>query len=79
MNLASGQQGKSLFVEELLRAWRGLINPCAWKSRFHASKNPMAIIIKAQCTARRSVIKTLRRPIKGGETFSGRGAIPHRR
>jgi len=23
--------------------------------------------------------KTLRRPIKGGETFSGRGAIPHRR
>ncbi|WP_236177876.1 MULTISPECIES: hypothetical protein [Pseudomonas] len=79
MNLASGQQGKSLFEDELLRAWRGLINPCARKSRFRASKNPMAIITKAQCTVWKSVLKTLRRPIKGGETFSGRGAIPHRR
>jgi hypothetical protein len=67
MNLASDQQGKSLYEVELLRASRGLINPCARKSHFESSKNSMAIIRKAQCTDTQSVLKTLRRPRKGGK------------
>ncbi|MFJ4196866.1 hypothetical protein [Pseudomonas sp. NPDC089534] len=43
------------------------------------AKNSMAIITKAQCIAKGTVLQTLRRPTKGGTTFSGRGAIPHRR
>jgi hypothetical protein len=67
MNLASNQQGKSLYEVELLRSSRGLIKPWARKSRFEPAKNSMAIIRKAQCTDTQSVLKTLRRPRKGGK------------
>jgi hypothetical protein len=47
--------------------------PFAQEFSYERSNNLMAIIRKAQCIASQSVIKTLRRPRKGGKKRSQGG------